>query len=142
MQYKFPLKKILDFIPKNDSFSVRTRKDSPKEIRSRGIYMLFSPSFGIFYIGINASDNDAYNTGTPQRLRQHARKLLGITKHGTKQTRNWDEFRVIFFTKDTLDDVEVIFTPYTKFTSKKTLEMHESHLIEVHQPRCNSGEST
>ena len=87
MQYKFPLKKILDFIPKNDSFSVRTRKDSPKEIRSRGIYMLSSPSFGIFYVGINASDNDGYNAGTPQRLRQHARKLFGITKHGTKQTR-------------------------------------------------------
>ncbi len=66
MQYKFPLKKILDFIPKDNSFSVRTRKDSPKEIRSQGIYMLSSPSFGIFYIGINASDSTSYNAGTPR----------------------------------------------------------------------------
>ena len=142
MQYKFPLKKILDFIPKDNSFSVRTRKDSPKEIRSQGIYMLSSPSFGIFYIGINASDSTSYNAGTPQRLRQHARKLLGITKHGTRQTKSWDEFRHIFFTKDTLDDVEVIFTSFANFTSKKVLEKRESYLVKIHAPRCNSGEST
>lgn len=137
MQYKFPLKTILDFIPKNDNFSVRTRKDSPKKIRCPGIYMLSSPSFGIFYVGINASSNPSYNAGTPQRLRQHAKKLLGITK-GTKQTKKWDEFRHEFFNKDTLDDVEIIFTPYNNCT-KKVLVLHESCLINRHKPRCNTG---
>ena len=124
---------------KGERLSLRsTGKKLPK-----GIYQLYLPSFGIFYVGISYTDN---RNGITNRFFAHAQKLTGTFK-GAKDTREFKRFRNLLEAsgidlKTILNKVAIYFIPCPKMKTKE-IEAWETiifnSLKNKGQAFCNSA---
>jgi hypothetical protein len=124
---------------KGERLTLRTTgKKLPK-----GIYQLYLPSFGIFYVGISYTDN---SNGIVNRFLAHAQKLTGAFK-GAKDTREFKRFRNLLEAsgndlRTILSHVSVYFIPCPKMKTKE-IEAWETiifnSLKNKGQAICNSA---
>ena len=116
----------------------KTGKKLPK-----GIYQLYLPSFGIFYVGISYTDN---SNGIVNRFFAHAQKMTGVFT-GAKDTREFKRFRNLLEAsgidlKTILNKVVIYFIPCPKMKTKE-IEAWETiifnSLKNKGQAFCNSA---
>lgn len=135
-----------------ERITIRTNPNAPN--LPKGIYQLYIPGFGIFYLGISEFEKSketksARHKGTNDRLYQHAQKLTGLMK-GATCPKNWEDFRSDTFSygytaENILNYVLVYFMDMSKesdFLINALETLVYNGLVSRGQCRCNTAKRT